>query len=161
MTCETIGTTCKAPGEKITLEIPLAGSGFIRTWAKNRHYSSGTRVRPAKTQTAFEYECSADGYSGPREPEWTQAIGESVADGSTGWTCRAISNDSLVRTLVSCTWDGDGLTVTNQQLVNTNGEGQVNCQVSGGTSGTVSNVKATMTFSDSSIEEAIVAVTID
>lgn len=161
MTCELIGKTCKLPTERIPVSIPLRGSGFIRTWEAGRVFASSVRVRPAKKPNGFEYECTTAGQTGSREPSWPETEGGTVTDGSVVWTCRAISNASLARVIASCVWSGGGLTVDGEQIINTNGEGQVSCYVSGGVSGSLYEVTATITFNDGAVEAAKIQVTVD
>lgn len=57
-------------------------------WAATTAYSLGDFVEPT-TVNGLRYECTTDGTSGESEPTFPTAPGQTVADGSAVWTCRA------------------------------------------------------------------------
>jgi hypothetical protein len=157
MSCTKIGDLCKTPSERTPLRIPLRGSEFIRTWEAQNVYAAGERVRPRKAN-GYEYECTAPGQVLLREPSWPIILGDAVSDGSVTWTCRAISNASLTREIQSVTWIGGGLTIDGTAFVSASGENELSAYISGGTAGQTYEVIARITFSDGSIEDALVEV---
>jgi hypothetical protein len=90
---------------------------LARLWEPDQAYALGARIRPTEPN-GFEYECAVAGQSSAREPRvWPRTIGNSVADGSVVWTCRAVSNASLKTTVQDSVWEADeGLTLTNPSL---------------------------------------------
>lgn len=160
MTCPTtiVGEACLNVGEKEPRELNLTDV-CARTWQAGRVYAAGTRVRPDRRPTGFEYEATA-GQTGAREPKWPTVAEATVVDGSITWTARAISNASLSRTIVSATWDApSGITLSNEFVTNTDGAQRVLAYIQADVSGNY-QVKATVTFSDPSVEAYILQVTV-
>lgn len=61
------------------------------TWAANTAYTAGA-FRTPTVANGFRYECVSSGTSDAAvEPSWPTTIGNSVADGSTMWTCRSFA----------------------------------------------------------------------
>lgn len=57
-------------------------------WAANTAYTVGQRVKPT-SQNGYWYICTTAGTShATTEPTWPTKDGETVADGTGGWTCR-------------------------------------------------------------------------
>jgi hypothetical protein len=154
MSCTKIGEFCKRPDEKVPLRIPLAGSAFIKYFQGSEIVATGDYRRPKKPN-GYEYEVDQGGQCGRREPDWPTSIGQRVASGSAVFICRAISNNSLARVIASCTWNGGGLTITGEGIVNTDGELEVFAYAAGGNTGESGQVVARITFNDGAIEDAI------
>lgn len=155
MSCKICGKDCKLPGDKLPIRIDL--TDFCeRRWDNRRGagiYQAGNFIRPTpQNRSGYEYECTAGGQVGTEEPAWPTVVGQTVLDGSVEWTCRAISNSSLLKTIVSAVWDGDGFTVTDEVIVNTNGEQLVSCFISGDQSLGKYLVTVQVTFSDGHAE---------
>lgn len=85
-----------------------------RTWSRLTDFVAGERIRvfTGGKSVGFEFEPTTPGRSGLRFPYLPSVIGDTVADGSVVWTCRAISSASLLRTISGTpTWeiaDDDG-----------------------------------------------------
>jgi hypothetical protein len=130
MACKIVGQTCKLPGEKIPIQVDLTDFCEHRWNSKYGAgiYADGDVVRPTPAnRTGFEYECTAAGQVGVEEPRWPIVEGETVQDGSVVWECAAISNASLLKTIDTATWDGDGFEVDTEVIANTNGEQRASC----------------------------------
>ena len=144
MPCKPIAKRCKTEAEAISIGFNLTDFCVNRA-ARREVYGLGETTRPpAELETGYEYECSTAGMTGPNEPNWDQAT---VNDGSVVWTRQPISNASLARTIGAVTWDGDTLTISDEQEVTTGGEQQIACIASAGTEGR-RFPKATVEFSD-------------
>lgn len=151
MSCVIVGNDCKLPGEKLPIQIDL--TKFCENNWDSRCgagiYSLGEVVRPTEgNRTGYEYIVTQAGQTLIEEPSWPTVIGDTVMDGSVEWTCQAISNASLQKTIVSVIWDGDGFTVTDAFIVNTDGEQRVGCFISGDQSPGKYLVVADVVFSD-------------
>lgn len=131
MSCKVVGKRCLKSGEKVPLLIDL--TDFCeRRWDNKSHagiYSTGDFVRPTPLRrTGYDYEATTGGQTGVVEPSWPTTIGATVADGSVVWTCRAISNNSLLKTISGSpapAWDGDGLTISGETVTSTSGRQSV------------------------------------
>jgi len=156
MACKIVGQLCKKVGERLPVGIDL--TDFCeRRWDNAvvaGIYAVGAFVRPTpQNRTGFEYECTQGGQVGLVEPAWPTVIGQTVNDGSVEWTCRAISNSSLLKTIVSVDWDGGGFTVETEVITNTAGRQMVSCFVTGDIEPGKYLVSAEVTFNDPHIEE--------
>lgn len=58
-------------------------------WQATTAYVLKDFVQPL-TPDGFFYECTTAGTSGASEPSWPAVLGNTIADGSVVWTCRAI-----------------------------------------------------------------------
>lgn len=152
MACKIVGKDCKLTSEKLPVLIDL--TDFCeRRWDQRRAAGIvhvGDFVRPTPlNRTGYEYECTTGGQTGVEEPRWPVIPGETVQDGSVVWTCRAISNDSLLKTIVTAVWDGDGFTISDEAVFNTDGEQLAGCFVSGDQATGKYLVEVEIVFSDS------------
>lgn len=108
-------------------------------------YATGVRVRPFKPN-GFQYNASSGGRTASREPVWPTAVGATVVDGSVTWTCEAVSDSSLARTISGVVWTVDtGLTKSAEALSGT----IATCNLGAGTLGEKYLVRAKATCSDS------------
>jgi hypothetical protein len=76
-------------------------------WRANSPFALDARVRPSTEllHTGFEYNSSGGQTSGKKEPTWPKVLNATVIDGSIRWTAVAMSEDGLLETIVSSTWD--------------------------------------------------------
>lgn len=145
-----------------------------KLWSPRLVITTGYRLRPVPSDvlipttedvfgrgfSGYEFEAVATGQTGSREPRWADA----VVDGSITWTQRALSAQSLFRTIASTasiqwiTEDG-GITVTGTTLI-ADSVVQVSAFHSGGVEGEVHRVIARITFTDGSIEDFAIDWTI-
>lgn len=133
MTCKIVGQLCKQPTEKLPVQVDLTDFCENRWNAKFGAgiYGLGEVVRPTpENRTGFEYECTSAGQVGVAEPGWPVVVGETVQDGSVEWECGTISNSSLLKTIDSAEWDGDGFEISDEGVTNADGEQKVNCFIS-------------------------------
>lgn len=130
MACKIVGQLCKLPGEKLPIQVDLTDFCEHR-WDSNRAagiYAAGAFVRPTPVnRTGFEYECTTGGQVGVEEPRWPVVVAETVTDGSVVWEAAPISNSSLLKTIATAAWDGDGFEVDTEVVTNTDGEQWVSC----------------------------------
>lgn len=155
MACRIVGRDCKLAGESLPVQIDL--TDFCeRRWDAVRGtgiYRLGDYVRPNPfSRNGYEYECTQAGQVGVSEPAWPTTIAATVDDGSVVWTCRAISNNSLFKTVVSAVWSGDGFTITDEIVVNSAGEQRVSCYINGTQPAGKYRVEALVTFSGPHVE---------
>lgn len=128
-------------------------------WEPGRVYAAGIRVRPDRRPAGFEYEATA-GQTGAREPRWPTTEGSTIADGSITWTARAISNQSLSRTISTAAWEAPaGVTVVTSSVVNAAGAQRAIAYLQGDAAGQY-NVVVTLTFSDGSVLKRNLQVTV-
>jgi hypothetical protein len=160
MKCTIVGKVCKKTNadisEKLPLQIDL--TDFCeRRWDKVRAagiYALGEYVRPTPpNRTGYQYECTTPGQVGVTEPQWPTTTTETVLDGSVVWTCRAMGNNSLLKTIADVEWDGDGFDVTDQETANTAGRQLVSAFISGEQARGKYTVIASVEFSDSHEED--------
>lgn len=155
MACKVVGKLCKLVGDRLPIQIDL--TDFCeRRWDRKRAagiYAITERVRPTPAKrTGYEYEATTPGQVGVEEPAWPVVVGETVLDGSVVWTCRAIGNGSLFKTIVSADWDGDGFTVEDEELTNTAGRQLVAAFISGELANGKYLPLTEVTFSDGHVE---------
>lgn len=155
MACRVVGKDCKLSGENLPIQIDLTDFCESR-WNNQRGagiYRLNDVVRPTEpNRTGYEYKATQAGQVGVVEPDWPIVIGESVTDGSVIWECQAISNASLMKTISTALWDGDGFTVAGQSIINTDGEQRIKCFITGDQTSGVYLVQAAVTFSDGHVE---------
>lgn len=155
MACKVVGKICKVAGETLPLQIDL--TDFLeRKWDAKRGagiYPLGSFVRPtAPNRNGFEFEATEAGQVAPEEPAWPSAEDEVVQDGSVEWTCRPISNSSLLKTIADADWDGGGFTIDNEGIINTDGRQLVSAMVEDDLDPGDYEVRVTVTFSDGHVE---------
>jgi len=128
-----------------TLDYSAEFSGHCsRLREPDTDYATGTRVRPARAN-GFQYNASTGGRTGTNEPRWPASIGATVQDGSVTWTCEAISDASLKRTVTTAAWTADaGITVGTTATAGT----KSTALLSGGTLGQRYLIRCTATCSD-------------
>ena len=92
-------------------------------WRSGRVHGLADYVRPS-VPNGFEYECTAAGQTGAREPRWPVTVAGTITDGSVEWTARAYStngSDTIASvagsadtglTIASVTYDGTEVTFT-------------------------------------------------
>lgn len=132
-------------------------------WTAGEVYGVNEVVRPS-TYNGYEYKCTTAGQAAgdsALEPAWPTTIAGTVTDGSVVWTCQAISNASLVKTIATSLWDDGGMTITGAVTVTTNGEQQTAALVEGGTVGQTYTIENTVTFSDGTVDVGVVKVTVN
>lgn len=61
------------------------------TWQSGTAYGLGAYVEPT-VANGKKYECTTAGTSGGSEPTWTTTIGNTTADNTATWTCRAAAD---------------------------------------------------------------------
>lgn len=168
MSCRIIQKVCKTAGETKRygfdfVRDPETGElGFLaRGWRPGQIYQANDVVLPSRRSTGLQYSASG-GQSGFREPAWPTVAGGTVTDGTITWTAEAIDNDSVRTTISSSAWSADSaLTVSDEQLDNTNGVQRVSALVAGGTEGEVYEVTNTATMADGAIEQSIIEVHVE
>ncbi len=70
---------------------------FYDPWRASTAVASGKYVRPL-TLNGKRYECTTAGTTGATEPTWPTVVGNTVADGTAVWTCRAGATvDGVIR----------------------------------------------------------------
>lgn len=92
-----------------------------RLWSALTDFDAAERIRvfTGGKAVGFEFEPTTPGRSGLRPPVFPSVIGSTIADGSIVWTCRAITNASLVRTISGTpTWevDDDAVTISGETV---------------------------------------------
>lgn len=153
MACVFVQETCKSPASVKEFAFDLTRR-LERRWQARAFYSNGQRIRPERKRAGFEYEAGGDGQTGLKEPGFPATLGETVGDGSITWTCRAISNGSLVKTISNVAWTVPaGLTHDDDALNNTGGRQEISVTLSGGTAGQSYLVVALVTYSDGTRDE--------
>lgn len=153
MACVFVQEACKAPAEVKEFAFDLTRR-LERRWQARAFYSNGQRIRPERKRSGFEYEAGSDGETGLKEPSFPIILGETVVDGSITWTCRAISAQSLRRTISSVTWDVPaGLAQVNDAVEDEPaGRQEISITLSGGTSGQSYLVVALVVYSDATVD---------
>jgi len=124
-------------------------------WQEMVEQGLSSYVRPTK-HNGFEYECTTAGYTSSVQPVWPLTIGDTVADGSVVWTCRAYDVNATDK-LSSVAWTVPaGLTAGTvvTDLLNSNQP------VSGGgaVSGVVHSLVCKAVTTDGRTEEQIITV---
>lgn len=160
MACRKIVQDCKRSDERRQRGFDLT-EFCARNWTPKTFFSSGAVIRVMGTDaggeqvfTGFDYEADEDGTTGEFEPAWPALGDPPVADGSLTWSAVEISNSSLSRTIDSVQWIApSGMTVDDDQIVNTEGRQQIVAFHSGGTNGQKLLVVARVTFDDGSVED--------
>lgn len=101
------------------------------------------------------------GQTGFREPQW---LADPFTDGSIQWVREPISNDSLFRLLTApndIEWIApDDITVSNETFVATAGAIQIAAHFAGGEEGETYRIIARVPYSDGSIEDYAIDLTI-
>lgn len=70
---------------------------FYDPWRTATSVAAGVYIRPT-TANGKLYECTTAGTTGSTEPTWPTTIGNTVADGTAVWTCRAgATHDGVIR----------------------------------------------------------------
>lgn len=81
------------PGEQYPIELNLyAMAASVRV--SNEAVSINEFARPS-IPNGFSYECTTAGTTGSREPLFPTILGNTVADGSVIWTCRAAGSNAI------------------------------------------------------------------
>lgn len=103
----------------------------------NFPYAAGAHVRPIIDGTGWQYQSSGGVTNGDDfEPDWPTEDGGTVEDGSLTWTAEAITYDSLRYRIDSVTWTApDGITLTNEQVIDQPAMQEVRVTVAGGAAG--------------------------
>lgn len=167
MACKTtiVGSVCLNVGEKEPRKLDLTDF-CAKVWRAGGIYGAGDRIRPADGAPGFEFEAGGAGQTGRREPKWPTTLNGTIADGSITWTARAISNNSLARTISDGTppvWSASpatGLVISGEAHTNTNGEQSVVAYIDAQAAGSY-EVKCHVTFSDTSEEDFVLEVTVE
>ena len=164
MSCNILGKICTRSANRIPLPIDL--TDFCeRRWDAKRGagiYETGEFVRPTPAnRTGYHYECTTAGQVGVTEPRWPIAVDTTVQDGSAVWTCRAIGNQSLTKTIDAAEWDGDGFTVEDETVISTAGRQLVTAFVTGEQPRGKYVVQVEVEFSDGHIDTFGIVVKIE
>ena len=103
----------------------------------NYPYASGAHVRSFEGGTGWQFQSSGGVTNGDEfEPDWPIESGDTVVDGSLTWTAEAITFDSLRYRIDSVTWTApDGITLTNEQVIDQPAMQEVRVTLAGGTAG--------------------------
>lgn len=118
-----------AETKKVTLNLYRWCANF---WRANEAYELLDFIRPTKAN-GFAYECATAGTSASSEPIWPRTLGQTIADGSVVWTCRAASTNGLnVISSPSAVSDPIGLTISS---VSVSESTKILANYSGGTLG--------------------------
>lgn len=161
MTCVFVQEACKAPSEVKEFAFDLTRR-VERRWQARAFYSNGQRIRAERKRAGFEYEAGGDGQTGLKEPNFPAVIGDTVVDGSITWTCRAISNSSLRRTIQNVTWDVPaGLTEDDSAISNTGGSQKISITLSGGADDESYLVTALVTYNDGTRDKVGLRVAVE
>jgi hypothetical protein len=120
-----------------------------RTWRPIADYGAGERIRlfSGGKCVGFEFEPTTPGRTGTRLPVFPSVVGATVDDGSLVWTCRALSNDSIIRTIVGTpSWsvEEDEITITGEAIA----DFQATAKLGGGEDDEDYDVTVTATTSD-------------
>lgn len=162
MSCEPHATyDCIRPDEVVPFELDLEGD-IIRSWQGGKVYVLGERVRPG-SPNGFEYECTTAGQTkrlrGIKEPSWPTTIGQTVVDGSVVWTARALSGNSLARTISGVTYEPPtGVTLSGTGYDLTGGRARLYGMFQGVTASMDASIIAHITYSDTSHEDIVIQV---
>lgn len=135
-------------------------------WRAGMLVSIGFRIRPVPSEiggdgvTGYELEAVQGGQTGDEAPAFDIGPDDQVFDGSVIWGRRALSEASLQRSISSPSdveWDSDSpLTVDNPQLVNSGGAVLISADHAGGSSGTRRRSRATVTFTDGTVDQYVI-----
>lgn len=158
MPCKPLAKRCKTVAERIQIGFDLTDFCANR-WAARQVYGVDEVIRPTigRDNTGSQYRVSVAGQSGTNEPNWNQAT---VIDGTVTYIREAVDNDSLARTIATVTWDGDGLSISDEQEVTQDGEQQIAALAGGGTAGKHLPT-ATVVFSDGQEREYSQEITVN
>lgn len=169
MSCRIVSKVCKTSGESKLwgfdyVRDPDTGElGFLaKGWRPGQLYPINDVVLPNRKFAGLQMK-SSGGQSGVKEPLWPTTAGGTVSDGSITWTAEALSNDSLLATITLSAWAVDplaGLTLSADDMINTNGSQRTWLLVAGGVAGRKYEVKNTITLSNGAVEESALLVEI-
>lgn len=157
--CPSVAPTIRQhPASVLPVMFDFGSRALANCWESAAEVSPTYRVRPA-IPNGYEYEATAGGQTGWKEPIWPKVLGATITDGSVVWTCRAISTQSLSSTVSSVAWSSDsGIVISDEVL-----QGQLaRAMVSGGTDGQTYRITAEATCSDGKtiVGEVFVEVTV-
>ena len=130
----------KRASEVIPITLNLQDA--LRTfWVAGRRYAIGEYVRPTEA-TGFAYQASGAGEAAFNEPRWPTTPGNTVVDGSVTWTCVAAASNA-VDPIQSAAWANvsSGIVVTSTAT----GVEETSANVTGGTAGTIYQIRCTVT----------------
>lgn len=164
MGCTVVESICLLIGENKPYGLDLT-KFCTNYFAEGEYYALTERVRPreiedgGKGPNGFEYEVTTAGQTGSREPIWPTTIAATVTSGSVTFTCRAISNSSLTKTISSSTWSvPTGITADDDSTVTSNGEQKTAVFLEATAAVTKEGITNTVTFSDGHVEEFVLRV---
>lgn len=115
---------------------------LFKRWEPGKEFLIAHRIRPTAS-TGYEYEVTAAGQSGRKEPIWPRTPGSTVQDGSIQWTCRALSDQSLSAVVTGVDWSSDPGIALSSQLLHGH---RALVVVSGGEDGRIYRVQADATL---------------
>lgn len=106
--------SCQDDCAKLLWQQPIAPGGadryavdftpYLTRWLeRDSDVSMGQRFR-SKLVAGYEWEATAAGRTGLREPRLPTTIGQPIQDGSAVLTCRELSTDSLLATVSDVDW---------------------------------------------------------
>lgn len=143
--CAFVADVCKPSGVRRQFSLRLT-QHLARLWEPSTIYFEDDVVRPRDRETGYELRALNHGQSRRMEPNWK----EETVDGSITWQRQPISNDSLLRTVVSVDWTApSGLVVEATGIENVGGKQVISVALSGGTvEDSPYLVTAAVTYSD-------------
>lgn len=116
MTCETVKASVWPPKHPDATLDYLVGfeEECSRPWRALHDFEAGEHIRiyEGGHEVGYEFEPTTPGRTGKRRPVFPKVVGETVTDGSVVWTCRALSVDSIIRTIDTAAWSVDDDEVT-------------------------------------------------
>lgn len=103
----------------------------------NYPYPDGATVRPVEGGTGWQYQSSGGVTNGDDfEPDWPIENGGTVDDGSLTWIAEEITFDSLRYRIDDVEWTApDGITLSDEQVIDQPAMQEVRVTVAGGTAG--------------------------
>lgn len=167
-------TACRAYAQICKRSTEEVWKGFnlwpfcVRKWQAGTYFANGQTVRPLPRElggrrgiTGCAYS-SSGGHTGGTEPKWPTTLGATIVDGGVTWTCVAISDADLERTIDDVQWEaGEGVTVLDSELHVGNGRVEIEALHGGGTDGKRHLTVAHVQFSDQTKADFGVYIDVD
>lgn len=127
---------CQGPQSVLDYAIDLT-ERFAIPRQPNYPYPNGACVRPVEGGTGRQYRSSGGVTNGDEfEPDWPTEDNGEVEDGSLTWAAEDITFDSLRYRIDSVAWTApDGITLTNEQVIDQPAMQEVRVTIAGGVAG--------------------------